>query len=267
MHELRGQVAIVTGGASGIGASIVKALAREGVSSVIADLDLKRADEVVEQVKEEGGIALPVKTDCAKANDVNRMVETTIDRFGRIDTLVNNVGIGLRVMGYSNPEQRLVENYPEDHWDKIMNVNLNSVFLCSKAVIPIMKKQRSGNIVNISSGAGRVGMGMYGSGPAYGASKAGVINLTKTLARQLGPYNIRANCVSPGDISGADPDGTRTTGFLLTNEEIEEAKKLIPLGEIGRPVDVANAVLFFISKRSAWITGVTLDVDGGKYMS
>jgi 3-oxoacyl-[acyl-carrier protein] reductase len=267
MGELSEQVAIVTGGASGIGTSIVKVLAREGASVIIADVDRERADEIVKQVRGEGETALAVKTDCSQATEVNQMVKATAEMFGRIDILVNNVGIGLRVMGYSTPEQRLIENYPEEHWDRIMNVNLKSVFLCSKAVVPIMKKQKSGNIVNISSGAGRVGMGMYGSGPAYGVSKAGVINLTKTLARQLAPHKIRVNCVSPGDISGTDSDGTRTIGFLLTEREIEEARKLIPLGEVGKPIDVANAVLFFVSKRSSWLTGVTLDVDGGKYMS
>jgi 3-oxoacyl-[acyl-carrier protein] reductase len=148
-----------------------------------------------------------------------------------------------------------------------MNVNIKSVFLCSKAVIPVMKKQKSGSIINIASGAGRVGVGTGGSGPAYGVSKAGVINLTKTLARQLAPYKIRANCVSPGTIAGMDPDGTQTTGFSLSDEETEQEKKTIPLGEVGKPIDVAYSVLFFASRRTSWITGVTLDVDGGKYMS
>jgi 3-oxoacyl-[acyl-carrier protein] reductase len=140
-----------------------------------------------------------------------------------------------------------------------MNVNLKSVFLFSREVAPLMKRQKWGKIVSISSAAGITGHGIKGgSGPAYGVSKAGIINLTKTLARQLGPYNVNVNCVAPGSVPA--------TAFTMTQEEIEEELAVLPLKRMGRTLDIAEAVVFLCSEASQWITGQTLNVNGGEVM-
>jgi 3-oxoacyl-[acyl-carrier protein] reductase len=161
----------------------------------------------------------------------------------------------------------MIENLTEEEWDRVMNVNLKSMFLFSKHVIPTMKKQKSGNILSISSEAGQTGSGSKGgSGPAYSVTKAAIINLTKTLARQLGTYNIRANCIAPGPIGGADPDGTTSTGFPMTEEEIREEFEILLVKRIGTPQDVANTALFLVSEKSSYIDGQTISVSGGKIM-
>jgi len=259
MSSMKSQVAIITGGASGIGRAISLRLAREGVSVAICDINKDKAEQTAEEIRTLGSEALVVKTDVSKASDVKHAVDETLRRFGRLDFLVNNAGIGYATGSLADPTHVLIENLTEEEWDRVLNVNLKSVFLFSKEVTPLMKRQRSGKIVSIASVAGLTGHGTKGgSGPAYGASKAGIINLTKTLARQLGPYNVNVNCVAPGSV----PE----TAFTMTKEEIEEELVDQPLKRMGRAVDIADAVVFLCSEAAQWITGQTLSVNGGKVM-
>ena len=256
---MKSQVAIVTGGASGIGRAISLRLAHEGVSIAICDINKDKAEQTAEEIRAFGSEALVVKTDVSKASDVKHAVGETLRRFGRLDFLVNNAGIGYATGSLADSTHVLIENLTEEEWDRVLNVNLKSVFLFSKEVTPLMKRQRSGKIVSIASVAGLTGHGTKGgSGPAYGASKAGIINLTKTLARQLGPYNVNVNCVAPGSV----PE----TAFTMTKEEIEEELVDQPLKRIGKAVDIADAVAFLCSEAAQWITGQTLSVNGGKVL-
>lgn len=264
MKELDGRVAIVTGSGSGIGRSITQTYSEEGASVVIAEKNAARAQDVAKGIQSRGGNAVPIATDVSRFDSVDQMVKKTLDRFGRIDVLVSNAGIGWLSGSIDDPTHRFVESLTEEEWDRLMAVNLKGFFFCSKAVIPIMKKQKSGVIISVASTAAFVGSsGLGGSGFHYNVSKAGVVNMTKSLALQLGPYNIRVNCICPGDIPLADPDGTQTAGMLPTPEENEQDLKTVPLGRLGTPHDVANVAVFLASDRSSYVHGETINVDGG----
>ncbi len=234
-------------------------LAREGVRIVISDIDEAHAKQTASEIAALGSDALAVKSDASKQADVKKVIDEAFRKFGTVDILVNNVGIGYATGSLSDPTHVLIENLTEQEWDKVLNINLKSMFLFSKELAPHMKKQRWGKIVSTSSTAGITGHGSSGgSGPAYGVSKAGIINLTKTLARQLGPYNVNVNCIAPGPILG--------TAFTMTEEEIEQEKAGIPLRKLGTPEDVAEMVVFLCSDAAQWITGQTINVNGGKIM-
>lgn len=257
--SLKGRVAVVTGGARGMGRAIGLRLARKGASILVCDIDEPRAKRTAEEITRLGQEALAVKSDVSKHEDVRRAIEEAVRRFGRVDILVNNVGIGFATGSLVDPSHRLVENYTEEEWDRTINTNLKSMFLFSKEVIPYMKKQKWGKIVSISSTAGLSGQPVSGgSGPAYGAAKAGIMNLTKTLARQLGPYNVNVNAIAPGPVQG--------TGFTMTEEGIAASISRLPLRRIGKPEDIANAVAFLCSEDANWITGQTIAVSGGEVM-
>ena len=259
MSSLKGRVAIVTGGASGIGREISLRLARDNGSVVICDIDEKKAEQTAAEARALGSKSFAVKCDVSRGTDAKRAVVTTLTEFGKLEILVNNAGIGYATGSVVDPTHTLIENLTEEEWDRVLNVNLKSVFLFSKEVTPIMKRQRWGKIVSISSVAGITGHGIEGgSGPAYGVSKAGIINLTKTLARQLGPYNVNVNCVAPGSV----PE----TAFTMTAEEIENELAALPLKRMGRTLDIAEAVVFLCSEAAQWITGQTLNVNGGEVM-
>ena len=241
-------VSIVTGSAQGIGEAISLALAREGAKLVLADINEGKLERVRREAKKIGSEVLLVKADISRSEDIERVVETTIDRFKRIDLLVNNAGICSR-----SP----ISEISESKWNQLINVNLKGTFFLSQKVLNLMKKQRGGKIINIASLAGKVGG--IAVGADYAASKAGVISLTKSLAKEAGPYGINVNCVCPGVVS------TKMTSSL-PKRVIEEYKKAIPLGRIGSSEDVANAVLFLASEKAGYITGEILDVNGGLLM-
>jgi len=248
--RLREKVAIVTGGGSvgrGIGNGKATAIlfAREGARVVVVDKRQEAADETVEMIRKQGGEAISVCAEVTKASQCQAVIETAIANYGRLDILDNNVGI---MLGGSLMETT------EEEWDDVITSNMKSVFLCSKAAVPEMMKGGGGSIINITSIGGMWGV----TEVAYSASKAGLINLTKSMALELAPYNIRVNCIALGRID------TPMVAHTMPTEEARRAfERAIPLGRLGRPEDTAYAALFLASNESSFITGTTLVVDGG----
>jgi len=246
--KLRGRIALVTGAGRGIGKATAMFLAREGANMVVNDMDLQLARETADEIRAIGCEALAIKADVSDKNEVVRMIDMVIKNFGKIDILVNNAGIFSSVP---------LIDITEDEWNKMMEVNLKGVFLCSQVVMKFMIRQRSGKIVNIASLAGKVG-GIY-AGAHYAASKAGVICLTKSLAKQLAQYNINVNAVAPALI---ETDMMKDWPMQVK----ESLLKQVPLGRFGTPNEVAEAVLFLVSEGANYITGATIDVNGGLLM-
>jgi 3-oxoacyl-[acyl-carrier protein] reductase len=246
--SLMNKVSIVTGGAQGLGRAIALDLARKGSHLVVGDVNLETAQRVTEEVHALGRRSLALRVDVSNARDVSEMADRVVKEFGRIDILVNNAGICQVVT---------IEKMSEEDWDRVMAVNLKGVFLCSKAVMGVMKKQRSGRIVNMGSLAGKVGG--IATGANYSVSKAGVMCFTKALARELAPYGVTVNAVAPGVI---ETDMTRG----ITQGDFTNYLKTIPLGTIGSAEDVSHAVAFLVSDEARYITGEILDVNGGMLM-
>jgi len=245
--KLAGRVALVTGAAQGIGKAVALLLARNGADIVISDINLEKAEETANEISSIGRKALAVKVDVADWNDVERMVGVILEKFAKIDILVNNAGI---------TRDKLILRMTEEDWDAVLNVNLKGTFHCTKAVVRYMAKQRSGKIVNIASVVGEMG----NAGQAnYSASKAGVIGLTKTIAREFAQRGININAIAPGYIETPMTE-------VLPEKAKEELKRLIPMERLGKPEDVAEAVLFLVSEESNYITGQVLNVNGGIYM-
>jgi 3-oxoacyl-[acyl-carrier protein] reductase len=242
------KVAIVTGAGRGIGKAIAIALAREGINIIAIDIDIQTAEKVAREIKSLGRKALAIQVDVSDSKEVNRMVKLVLKKFKRVDILVNNAAIIKRGS---------IEDLTEEDWDRVMDVNLKGAFNCMKEVVGTMKKQRYGKIVNISSIAGKIGD--LASAPCYGASKAGMTCLAKSLARELASYNINVNVVAPHAIKTD-----------MSKEWSEEKRKSIiadiPLGRLGEPEDVAEAVAFLVSDKAKFITGEVLDVNGGCLM-
>lgn len=253
-----GKVALITGGTSGIGFATARLFCKKGAKVVIVGRTLEKGKEAEKAIVQEGGEALFIQGDVSKAADVGNIVHKIIERYGRIDILFNNAGIQME--GLYKP----IEETTEEDWDRMLNINLKSVFLCCKYVVPIMKKQGHGVIVNTGSTLGLVGQaGMV----AYCSSKGGVIQLTKALALELAPYNIRVNCVCPGTTAQhIIKDGKEMFILYGKSQDPEKIKARIalhPLGRVAAPEEIANAVLFLASEDASFITGVALLVDGG----
>jgi len=246
--KLKDRVAIVTGAGRGIGKAIALTFIRDGAKVALVDVDkgvLKGAKNEIGKKREEV-IAIPC--DITKSAEVKAMVNQVQKTFGRIDILVNNAGIIRR---------GTIETVTEEDWDRVIEVNLKGTFNCCKAVVEFMKQQGYGKIVNVSSIAGKIGD--ITSAPGYGSSKAGMDALTKTLARQLAPHGINVNGVSPHAIE-------TEMSAQWSEERREEIIASIPLGRLGKPEDVAEAVLFLASDEASFITGEILDVNGGALM-
>ena len=246
---LADRVAIVTGGAKGIGRAISLRFAEEGCSVAIADILEDRAQETATEISGKGKEAIGIKCDVTNSKQVSDMVAKVISKFGKIDILVNDAG--------ALPSHFPAEDLPEEEWDKIVNLNLKSQFLCCKAVIPHMKAKRYGKIVNISSIGARHAVG---ADVHYAAAKTGVLGLTLDLAFELAPSNITVNAVLPGPIP------TDFWSTPPTPQMLEGMAKSVPMQRVGTPDDIARVVLFFASELSAWVTGEHLLVSGGTPM-
>jgi 3-oxoacyl-[acyl-carrier protein] reductase len=248
---LAGRVAIVTGGSRGLGRAEAEALAAEGCAvAVAAARRVDDAERVAGEIRARGGRALAVQADVTRPADVERLVAATLEAFGRLDVLVNNAGTtGAR---YNKP---LVE-LPDELWDFMIASHLRSAFLCIKHAAPHMIRQRWGRIVNTSSIHGRVG-GRASLGH-YGAAKAGVIALTRTAARELGPSGITVNVVCPGFI------GTETLRAILAPAALEKLVQQTPLGRIGEPAEVGRVVAFLASEAASFVNGAVVDITGGR---
>jgi 3-oxoacyl-[acyl-carrier protein] reductase len=245
--KLAGKVALVTGGAQGIGKAVALLLARNGAEIVVSDINLEKAEETAKEVQALGRKALATKVDVAALGDVEKMVEAILVQFGKVDILVNNAGIA---------RDKLILRMTEEDWDAVLNINLKGTFNCTKAVVRHMSKQKSGKIVNIASVVGEMGNAGQGN---YAASKAGVIGFTKTIAREFAQRGINVNAIAPGYIETPMTDA-------LPDKVKEELKRLIPMDRLGKPEDVAEAVLFLVSESANYITGQVLNVNGGIYM-
>jgi 3-oxoacyl-[acyl-carrier protein] reductase len=246
--SLAEKIAVVTGGAQGIGQAIAVALAHDGANVVVADLEADRCRETVDLVQQLHRHAIAVSVNVGDWEQSKGMIEAVLKEWGRVDILINNAGI---------TRDGLLMRMKEEDWEAVLQVNLTGTFFCAKAVLPSMSKQRSGRIVNIASIVGAIG----NVGQAnYAASKAGVIGLTKTVAREYASRNITVNAVAPGFIDTA-----------MTRQVSPEIKETllnqIPLKRLGQPSDVAHAVSFLCSEQAGYITGQVLHVNGGMHMA
>jgi 3-oxoacyl-[acyl-carrier protein] reductase len=238
---------VVTGAAQGIGRDIALALASDGADVAICDVNLEAAQRTAADIEAQGRKSLAVKTNVASSEDVNAMVGQVVEKFGRVDILVNNAGI---------TRDGLILRMKDEDWDLVLSINLKGAFLCTRAALKHMTKQRAGTIINIASIVGAMG----NAGQAnYVASKAGLIGMTKTIAREYANRNITANAVAPGFIDTAMTQA-------LSEDVRQELAKQIPLGRLGSSADVANAVRFLASPEAAYITGQVIHVNGGMYM-
>jgi 3-oxoacyl-[acyl-carrier protein] reductase len=247
------KVAIVTGGASGIGAATARGLSREGAKVVAADRNPENLQKMESEMKKEDRPFLGLKIDVSSETEVQEMVSQTVSHFGGIDFLVNNAGISPKHKGR---KQNLWEMSIEE-WDRVMAVNIRGVFLCSRFAVPRMIERGGGAIVSLSSQAAKAGSAITGS--HYVISKAGVVGLTKILAREVAQYKIRVNAVAPGRID---------TPMIwdVPAEVNEQFRKNIPLGRLGRAEEVADSILFLLSEAASFITGVVIDINGGSGM-
>jgi 3-oxoacyl-[acyl-carrier protein] reductase len=245
---LTGKIAVVTGGAQGIGQAIATTLAQEGSDVVVADLDANRCEETVARIQQLGRKAMAVSVNIGDWDQVKGMIDQVQKEWQRIDVLVNNAGI---------TRDGLLLRMKEEDWQSVLQVNLTGTFFCVKAVLPTMSRQRSGRIVNIASIVGAIG----NIGQAnYAASKAAVIGLTKTVAREYASRNITVNAVAPGFIDTAMTQD-------LSVETKEALLNQIPLRRLGQPSDIADAVSFLCSEKAGYITGHVLHVNGGMHMA
>lgn len=245
--KLKDKVAIVTGSARGIGRAIALELVRNGAKLVICDLNMDDIQIVVDQFTEMGGEAKGFVSNVTQAEDAQQLIDKTIEAFGKVDILVNNAGI---------TRDNLLMRMKEDEWDAVIAVNLKGTYNCIRAIAKPFIKQRSGKIINLASVVGQIGNAGQVN---YSASKAGVIGLTKSVAKELAARNVLVNAIAPGFIQ---TDMTAN----LTEKAKEELTNAIPLGKLGQPEDVAKVVLFLASDDAAYITGQVINVDGGMVM-
>jgi 3-oxoacyl-[acyl-carrier protein] reductase len=245
--RLKDHNAFITGAGQGIGKDIALGMAREGAHIAVADINLESAEAVINEIRALGVRGKALKLDVSKQNDVVSAFEEFTQEFSRLDILVNNAGI---------TKDALLMRMKEEAWDSVLSVNLKGTFLCSKEAVKIMVKQQQGKIINISSVVAFIGNpGQIN----YSASKAGIVGLTKTIAKEYASRGIRVNAIAPGFIQTVMTE-------VITEKVKEEMKRSIPLGYFGKPEDVANAAIFLSSKDADYITGQVFHINGGMYM-
>ena len=242
--RLKDKSAIITGGGRGLGEAMAMRFAEEGANVLVADVDYDVAVKVAERIKGLKRKGLAFKADVRDKAQVKEMVDFALSNFGKVDILVNNAG---------TIKDNLIENISEEDWDLVLDINLKGAFLCTQAVVPGMKKNKYGKIINVAARAyhGNIGQANYSS------SKGGLVSMTRSMGLELGRYNINTNCVAPGLI---DTELSRT----MKNDIREMAIAATPIRRIGQPIDIANAALFFASDESSFCLGQTLDVCGGR---
>ncbi len=246
--RLQGKVAVVTGGAQGLGRAIILGMAREGAKVVVADLQADKAKSVAEEARALGAEALALEVNVASEPSVQRLAEETFKRFGAVDILVNDAGVYLR-----SP----VVSKSEEDWDRTLDINLGGNFLCARAFVPAMRKQRSGRIISIASSIAHTGAKEFAD---YAASKAAIIGFVKALARELGPDGITVNAICPGSANTDMPRRHRS------EEEVMARLRATPLGHVLEPEDIAGSVLFLASDAASYITGQAYNVNCGTVM-
>ena len=252
--DLSDQVAVVTGGAAGIGRAIVSTLADNGARVVIVDVDVERARSTASEISAKGRSCVEMSADVADPAQMAKVSEQVLGQFGRLDILINNAGINTR------RDRVPIHEYKLEDWNKILEVDLTGVFVTSQALIPVMLRNNRGRIVNISSIAGLVPLRLQS---AFVAAKAGVVNLTRSMALELGPKGILVNAVAPGSTLTA---GTEALFYGPDGAYTENAASLlshIPLGRPARPEEIASAVLFLVAPEASYVNGAILTVDGG----
>ena len=253
MERLQNKVAIITGAGSGIGRETAILFAKNKAKLVVTDINTGILNEVIEAIEKTGGEAIPIKSDITKENDVQKIVDFAVDKYGGIDILINSAGVSAR--------NAMPENAAEtDVWNKVLDVNLNGTYLMSRFAVPVMK-QGGGSIINLSSIIGLVG---YPTGLKAGAfnpyppSKGAVIQLTKNMAVELASHKIRVNCICPGFLKT-----NLTKAYWTNNEKLKFLEDRHPMGRLGDPIEVAYTCLYLASDESSYVTGIALPVDGG----
>jgi 3-oxoacyl-[acyl-carrier protein] reductase len=242
---LENKVVLITGAARGIGAAAARRMVEEGAKVAVVDIDIDEASAVAREL---GGGAAAFHCDVSDLQQIAGLITSVVDRFGRLDVLVNNAGICPRVS---------IEDMTEELFDRVIAINLKSVFFLSRAAAEVMKPNHAGRIVNLSSTGGRTG-GIYNA-TVYSATKAGVISMTKAFARHYAPWNILVNAVAPGAVE------TRMM-TVLPEESLQEVIRTAPLKRLADPVEIANSIVFLSSDMASWMTGATVDVNGGTLM-
>jgi 3-oxoacyl-[acyl-carrier protein] reductase len=256
--RLRDKVAIVTGGAQGIGKAFITGFGKEGAKVVVADIDLEAATITANKVVENGGKALAVRTDVSILEDTEEMARKTVEHFGKIDILINNAAVFGRVkISKDIPFHEL----DLDEWDRVIAVNFKGVVLCTRAVFPYMKAQSGGKIINMSSGQFNNGGGGGVRYAHYIATKGAVVGLTRALAREFGNYNINVNCIAPGSTFSEDP---KDTAALEMRKRVVESRCI---KRVEYPEDIVGTAIFLASSDSDFISGQTIGVDGGIQMN
>ena len=253
--QFAGKAAIVTGGAKGLGRSFAMALARHDCAVLIADVDEEELRKTSEEIVKAGGRCIFQKADITRSRDVAAMVQQIMEAYGRIDILINNAG------GSMGVPKAPIDEILEDDWDRVVNLNMKGTFLCTKAVVPIMKRQKSGKIVNLSSITARIGGEL--TPVQYVCSKGAISTFTRHVAQELGPFGINVNAIAPGITLTQRLEGMWTQ--RKTEEERNAYLARIPLGRLGTVDEMTKAVVFLCSSDADYITGITLDVNGGMF--
>lgn len=260
MYRLENKVAVITGAGSGVGRACMEAFAREGAQVVGAGRRIETLEETLEIIASQGFAGIVRRCDVSVEADCKKIIESTIEAFGKIDILVNNAGVGYEYADDDRPDaMNSLAETPTDDWQAVININLNSVYYMCKHAIPSFRETGGGSIVNVSSVGGFKGMT---TAHAYSAAKAGMTNLTRSMALRYGPENIRTNTVSPGGIATKMIRGHLAK---LGNPHLDDRTRyqMSPLGRLAEPEEIANAILFFASDESSYCNGANLLVDGG----